>query len=142
MRARIYYTYVGTRNWSYARLQGALAFTLNTMGNTLHFNMVDLDGSRGVIWDYEMYDDLVLDQEKNVPFFLSFEGDVKGEVGCWFNFYPSFTHSNLQKCLIGFAFLDYFDAQIFYNSFERNKDAKSFNREWHTYTSDYGPFLN
>jgi len=134
-RDRIYYAYVGTRNWSYARLQGALAFVLNTTGNTLHFKMVDLDGSRGVIWDYELYDGLVLDQEKDVPFFLSFEGDVKGEVGCWFNFYLFFTYgSNLQKCPIGFAFLDYFDAQIFYNSFKSNKDVRSFNCELHTYT--------
>jgi len=140
-RARIYYAYVGTRNWSYARLQGALAFVLNTTGNTLHFKMVDLDGSIGVIWDYELYDGLVLDQEKDVPFFLSFEGDVKGEVGCLFNVYLSFTHGDLQKCRIGFVFLDYFDAQIFYNSFKSNKDARSFNCELHTYTSDYSPFI-
>lgn len=35
--------------------------------------MVDLDGDGVVIWDYELHDGLVLDQEKSVTFFHSFE---------------------------------------------------------------------
>ena len=41
-RARIYYGYASTRKWSYAGLEGALAFVLNISSNTLHFMMVDL----------------------------------------------------------------------------------------------------
>lgn len=85
VQARIYYAYAGTKKWSYTGLQGALAFVLNTSSNTLHFRMVDLDGTGGVIWDHELYEGLVLDQEKTVTFFLSFEGDVGGDVRFWFN---------------------------------------------------------
>jgi len=80
-QARIYYAHASTRKWSYSGLQGALAFVLNTTSNTLHFQMVDLDGTRGIIWDYGLYDGLVLDQEKTVTFFLSFESDI-GDVCC------------------------------------------------------------
>jgi len=84
-RARIYYAYPSARNWSYAGLQGAVAFVLNTSNNTFHFKMVDLDGTKRVIWDYELYDGLALNQEKSVTFFLSFEGNLKGDVRYWFN---------------------------------------------------------
>jgi len=86
-QARIYYACAGPNKWSYAGLQGALVFLLNTSSNALYFRMVDLDGDGGVIWYYEFHDGLVLDQEKNVPFFLSFEGDVGGDVRCGFNSY-------------------------------------------------------
>jgi hypothetical protein len=49
--------------------------------------MFDLDGAGGVIWQYELHDGLVLYQEKSVPFFLSFEGNVGGDVRCGFNSY-------------------------------------------------------
>lgn len=84
-RARIYQAYAGTKKWSYAGLQGALAFILNTSSNKPHFQMIDLDGRKGVIWDYELHDGLVLDQDETVTFFLSFEGDVGGDVRSWFN---------------------------------------------------------
>jgi Wiskott-Aldrich syndrome protein len=82
-RARIYYAYPSTGKWSYAGLQGALALVLNTSSNTLYFKLVDLDGTRGVIWDYKLYDGLVLEEEKSASFFLSFEGDDQGDVRYW-----------------------------------------------------------
>jgi len=96
-RARIYWARAGTKKWSYAGLQGALVFVLNTSSNTLHFQMVDLDGDGGVIWDYEFHDGLVLDQEKSVTFFLSFEGDVGGDVRCWSNSYLSIIDRNFRN---------------------------------------------
>jgi len=86
-RARIYYACAGTNKWWYAGLQGALVFLLNTSSNALYFRMVDLDGEGGVMWYYELHDGLVLDQEKDVPFFLSFEGYVGGDVRYGFNSY-------------------------------------------------------
>lgn len=72
--ARIYYAYPDSKKWSYAGLQGGLAFVLNNTTKSLHFQMVDLDGTRGVIWEHELYDGLVLNPDRT--FFLSFEGDV------------------------------------------------------------------
>lgn len=87
--ARIYYAYPDTKKWSYAGLQGGLAFVLNNTTKSLHFQMVDLDGTRGVIWEHELYDGLVLNKDRT--FFLSFEGDVS------FCFNPclSSNHGNL-----------------------------------------------
>jgi len=84
-RARIYCAYTSSRRWCYTGLQGALAFVLSSSSNTLHFKMVDLEGAGGVIWDYELYDGLVLDQEENASFFLSFEGGAEGVVRYWSN---------------------------------------------------------
>jgi Wiskott-Aldrich syndrome protein len=92
-RARIYFAHASTRQWHYAGLQGALAFVLNTSSNTLHFKLVDLDGTGGVIWDYELYDGLVLDQEKSASFFISFEGRARGNVRYWFNIQVSYLYS-------------------------------------------------
>jgi len=73
--ARIYYAYPDSKKWSYAGLQGGLAFVLNNTTKRLYFQMVDLDGTRGVIWEHELYNGLVLNQDRT--FFLSFEGDVR-----------------------------------------------------------------
>ena len=86
---RIYYAYPDAKKWSYAGLQGGLAFVSNNTTKRLHFQMVDLDGTRGVIWEHELYDGLVLNQDRT--FFLSFEGDVS----CWLSSYSSSIHDNL-----------------------------------------------
>ncbi|KIM35790.1 hypothetical protein M413DRAFT_14365 [Hebeloma cylindrosporum] len=76
-QARIYYAYASTRQWCYAGLQGALAVVRNKQDKTLHFQLVDLDGTGGVIWEYEIHDGLLVEREKSATFFLSFEGDVR-----------------------------------------------------------------
>lgn len=73
--ARIYYAYPQPERWSYAGLQGALVISYENTSNSFHFKMVDLDGTRGVIWDHELYQGLELNQDRS--FFLSFAGDVR-----------------------------------------------------------------
>ena len=51
--------------------------------------------------------------------------------------FDSFTHSNLQKCPIGFVFLDDYEAKIFYNNVKNNKDVRSCELR----TSGYSPFV-
>ena len=70
-------------------------FSLNTSSNTLHIQMVDLDGTGGVIWNYEVHNGLVLDQEKTVTFFLSFEGYIGGDVCSWFSSYLQLIYPTL-----------------------------------------------
>ena len=72
--ARIYYAYPNPNEWSYAGLQGGLAFTKSSQG-TLLFKLVDLDGTRGVIWEHEFYQNLDYFQDR--PYFHSFPGDVR-----------------------------------------------------------------
>ena len=59
--------------------------------------MVDLDRDGGVIWDYELHNGLVLDQEKSVTFFLSFEGIVGGDVHCLLNSYLFVADRNIRN---------------------------------------------
>ncbi|KIM35785.1 hypothetical protein M413DRAFT_449605 [Hebeloma cylindrosporum] len=124
-RARIYRAHAGTKKWSYAGIEGALVFSelLNAPSNTLHFQVVDLDGIGGVIWDYEIHDGFALDQEKNVTFFLSFEGDMGGEVRCRFISCFSFIHRSLEM-YDWFVFEDDSEAKAFYNHVKNNKDIK------------------
>jgi Wiskott-Aldrich syndrome protein len=72
--ARIYYAYPKPDKWSYTGLQGALAFTKDHRTNALTFKLVDVDGTRGVIWEYELYEGL--DYFPDRAFFHSFQGDV------------------------------------------------------------------
>jgi hypothetical protein len=72
--ARIYYAYPNPNKWSYAGLQGGLAFAKNSQGN-LQFKLVDLDGTRGVIWEHELYQNFDYFQDRS--YFHSFPGDVR-----------------------------------------------------------------
>ena len=72
--ARIYFAHPQPNRWSYGGLQGALAFVKDVSTDLFSFRLVDLDGTRGVIWRHELYDgfEYFLDR----PFFHSFPGDV------------------------------------------------------------------
>lgn len=72
--ARVYYAYPQPDKWSYAGLQGALVFAKDNSNNAFFFKMVDLDGTRGVIWEHELYEDLEYNPDR--AFFHSFAGDV------------------------------------------------------------------
>lgn len=74
--ARIYYAYPQPEEWSYAGLQGALTFVRDNTKNTSSFKLVDLTGTRGVIWEYELYEGIEYFADR--AFFHSFPGDVGG----------------------------------------------------------------
>ena len=116
--ARIYYAYPQPNKWSYAGLQGALAFVLDTKTNATHFKLVDLDGTRGVIWEHELYSNLELYQDR--PFFHSFAGDVGVHSS------PSLPSldSIQQKCMVAFVYADEVDAKTFYKKVKNNRSAK------------------
>ena len=44
-----------------------------------NFQLVDLTGTRGIIWEHELYEEFEYFQDR--PFFHSFAGDVSG---AWF----------------------------------------------------------
>ncbi|KAJ3500974.1 hypothetical protein NLJ89_g9550 [Agrocybe chaxingu] len=99
--ARIYYAYPQPTKWSYAGLQGALVFSQSNQDNSFHFQMVDLDGTRGVIWDHELYEGLEFNQDR--AFFLSFAGDA---------------------CMIGFVFADESEAKTFFKKVKAKRNNK------------------
>ena len=72
--ARIYYAHPQPDKWSYAGLQGALSLVKDTTKNIMSFKMVDLDGTRGVIWEHELYEGLEYHPDR--AFFHTFAGDV------------------------------------------------------------------
>ncbi|TFK37095.1 hypothetical protein BDQ12DRAFT_576978, partial [Crucibulum laeve] len=99
---RVYYAYPDPQKWSYAGLQGALVFFRDTSNNTLHFKMVDLDGTRGSIWEQEFYEGFEYYQDR--AFFHSFPGD---------------------ECMIGFVFADESEAKTFFKKVSAKKDSKT-----------------
>lgn len=72
--ARIYFAHPQRDKWSYGGLQGALAFTYDNSKDTFVLKLVDFAGTRGVIWQHELYDQF--EYHKDRPFFHSFAGDV------------------------------------------------------------------
>ena len=73
--ARVYYAHPEPDKWSYTGLQGAIAFVKDESKATVGFKMIDLEGTRGIIWQHEFYEDL--DYNPDRAFFHSFEGDVR-----------------------------------------------------------------
>jgi|ERR1700722_1322392 len=74
--ARIYFAYPKPTQWYYGGLQGALAFVKDSNTDIFSFKLVDLGGTRGVIWEHELYEGLEYFTDR--PFFHSFAGDVSG----------------------------------------------------------------
>lgn len=77
---RIYYAHPKHDKWSYTGLQGALAFVKDHRTNSFHFKLVDIDGTRGVIWEHELYEPF--DYFADRAFFHSFPGDVSTLAFC------------------------------------------------------------
>lgn len=73
--ARIYYAHPDPNKWSYSGEQGGLAFVKDKQTNSLYFRLVDLQGTRGVVWEHELYEGFSLNDDR--PFFHSFAGDVR-----------------------------------------------------------------
>ena len=72
--ARVYYAHPDPGSWAYTGHQGALAFVRDKSSDIPYLRLVDLEGTRGTIWEYELYDGCVLNNDR--PFFHSFAGDV------------------------------------------------------------------
>ena len=72
--ARIYFSNLQPIRWSYGGLQGALIFAYDTQKGIFSLKMVDLAGTRGVIWEHALYEGFEYNQDG--PFFHSFPGDV------------------------------------------------------------------
>ncbi|KAK0216935.1 hypothetical protein IW262DRAFT_1394409 [Armillaria fumosa] len=99
--ARVYYGYPQSNEWSYSGFQGALALTKNNSTGALAFRLVDMSGTRGVIWEHEFYDGL--DYFADRAFFHSFPGD---------------------DSMIGFVFSNESEAKYFWKKVLKKKDEK------------------
>ena len=72
--ARIYFAHPQRGKWSYGGLEGALAFTYDKSKDVFVFKLVDFTGTRGVIWQHEVYAQFEYHMDRS--FFHSFAGDV------------------------------------------------------------------
>ena len=72
--ARIFYAHPNPREWAYTGLEGGLGFVKDSSRGSLYFRLVDLSGTRGVIWEHELYESFEYNTDR--PFFHSFPGDV------------------------------------------------------------------
>ncbi|EJF63715.1 WH1-domain-containing protein, partial [Dichomitus squalens LYAD-421 SS1] len=97
--ARIYYAHPNPNEWSYTGLQGALAFVRDQQG-VYNLKLVDLTGTRGIIWEHELYEGFEYFQDR--PFFHSFAGD---------------------ECMIGIVFSDESEAKTFYKKVTTRKSG-------------------
>ncbi|PWY99636.1 WH1-domain-containing protein, partial [Testicularia cyperi] len=100
---RVYATHPDPAAWCYTGVEGAIAFVRDLAKNTFYFKVVDLKGTRGVIWEHELYDGFQYNQDRT--FFHSFEGDT---------------------CMLAFSFADESEANILNKKVaNRAKYAKS-----------------
>ena len=89
--ARLYIAYPDATKWQYTQLFGAIALVDDLVGHTFWLKLVDITGSRGVVWDQELYVDFGYHQDRK--FFHTFE---------------------LEECLAGLLFEDSADGAHFY----------------------------
>ena len=72
--ARIYFAYPDPNAWAYGGLQGAMVFVHDKSRGIFYLRLVDLVGTRGVLWEHEVYEEFEYYQDR--PYFHSFAGDV------------------------------------------------------------------
>lgn len=116
--ARVYYAHPNPNEWSYSGLQGALALSKNNTNGTLSFKLVDLTGTRGVIWEHEFYDSL--DYYADRAFFHSFPGDVSNS---W-SVSERILTLGTQECMVGLVFSNETEAKDFWKRVIKRKDEK------------------
>ncbi|KAF9102853.1 hypothetical protein BGX29_004121 [Mortierella sp. GBA35] len=95
--ARLYVAYPDPNSWTYSGIMGGLALVQTK--TTFLFRIVDLMGSRGVIWEQELYENFEYTQERS--FFHTFAID---------------------NCLAAFSFADEQEAGVFYKKVS-NRDT-------------------
>ncbi|KAG0046636.1 hypothetical protein BGZ89_005245, partial [Linnemannia elongata] len=97
--ARLYVAYPDPNSWTYSGIMGGLAFVQTK--STFFFRIVDLMGSRGVIWEQELYENFEYNQERS--FFHTFAID---------------------NCLAAFSFADDQEASVFYKKVSNRETLK------------------
>ncbi|KAG0277633.1 hypothetical protein BGZ96_002786, partial [Linnemannia gamsii] len=97
--ARLYVAYPDPNSWTYSGIMGGLAFVQTK--STFFFRIVDLMGSRGVIWEQELYENFEYNQERS--FFHTFAID---------------------NCLAAFSFADEQEASVFYKKVSNRESLK------------------
>jgi hypothetical protein len=75
--ARIYFAHPDPYSWSYGGLEGALVIAADRTRGAHFFYLVDLVGTRGVIWEHEIYKGFEYNQDR--LFFHTFAGDVRAK---------------------------------------------------------------
>lgn len=88
---RLYIAYPDPTKWTYTGLMGAIALVDDLVGHTFFLKLVDITGTRGVLWDQELYVNFTYHQDRT--FFHTFE---------------------TEDCLVGLLFEDTLDAAHFY----------------------------
>ncbi|KAI0001133.1 hypothetical protein BJV77DRAFT_1178569 [Russula vinacea] len=99
--ARIYFAYPDPNSWSYGGLQGALVLVADRSRGAHFFCLVDLVGSRGVLWEHELYKGFEYNEDR--AFFHTFAGD---------------------ECMIGIVFPAEADAKNVYKQVSNRKELK------------------
>lgn len=89
--ARLYVAYPDPGRWNYTGLCGAIAIVDDLVGHSFFLKLIDISGSRGVLWDQELCCDFQYNQDR--LFFHTFE---------------------LDTCLAGLLFESKKDAQRFF----------------------------
>lgn len=89
--ARLYIAHPDPNAWTYTGLVGAIALVDDLVGHTFFLKLVDIIGTRGVIWDQELY--VNFDYHQDRKFFHTFE---------------------IEDCLVGLLFEDTSDAAHFF----------------------------
>lgn len=105
--AKLYIAHPNRQRWTYTGLQGAAVIANDLVGHTYWIKLVDISpANRGVIWDQEIYDTFVYNQDRT--FFHTFE---------------------LETCLAGLSFVDDKEAKQFRKKVdEREKNAHKLTR--------------
>lgn len=99
---KLYIAYPDPTQWTDTGLMGAIVLVDDLVGHTFFLKLVDITGSRGVIWDQELYVDFAYHQDRT--FFHTFE---------------------IEECVVGLLFDDTLDASRFYKKVVGRKKLAS-----------------
>lgn len=69
--ARLYISLPNSGRWQYTGLSGAAVLAYDEVGKCFFFKLVDIVGTQGILWDQELYDGILYNQDRT--YFHTFE---------------------------------------------------------------------
>ncbi|KAI0057123.1 PH domain-like protein, partial [Artomyces pyxidatus] len=101
---RLYFAHPDPNSWSYSGIQGAVVLVHDKTKHAWFLRIVDIVGTRGILWDHEVYSEFDTESFLDRPFFFTFAGD---------------------ECMIGIVFAEESEAKNFHKKVHTRKDIKA-----------------
>lgn len=118
--ARLYFAYPNPSSWTYSGIQGGIVLAFDRLKNAWFLRMVDLVGTRGIVWEHEAYAEIDSASWLDRPFFLTFAGDVRSP----YLIFIRIIDVELKDCMVAIVFAEDHDAHNFHRKLVTRREVE------------------